>query len=185
MDCSWTKDRFFSHSDTVYGIVHIYSPFTRKQIVSLYFGRNVRARLEVAIVEMSGPPVFHMKAGRHVKCLAKDITSEHPGLFSTTFPKCRAPSRKAVDTIFKVFWYDSTRKMNPKFTDCEADALTATPLLREMTKSFESILLKDRYPIASYRSTFYGMEYQYQVETEKEKLSNRRDFKVVLLSSSV
>ena len=29
--------------------VHIYPPFTRKRIVSLYFGRDVRTRLGVAI----------------------------------------------------------------------------------------------------------------------------------------
>ena len=43
-------------------IVHIYPPFTRKRIVSLYFGRDVRTHLVVAISEMSGPPVFHIKA---------------------------------------------------------------------------------------------------------------------------
>ena len=43
-------------------IVHVYHPFTRKQIVSLYFGREVRTRLGVAISEMSGPPVFYIKA---------------------------------------------------------------------------------------------------------------------------
>ena len=29
--------------------------------------------------------------------------------------------------FFKVFWYDSTRGLNPRSTDCEADALTTTP----------------------------------------------------------
>ena len=47
----------------LYCIVHIYPPFTRKLIVSLYFGRCVRTRLGVAISEVSGPPVFHIKAG--------------------------------------------------------------------------------------------------------------------------
>ena len=47
--------------------VHIYPPFTRKRIVSLYFGRDVRTRLGVAIFEVSGPSVFHIKT---VKCLA-------------------------------------------------------------------------------------------------------------------
>ena len=47
----------------IVGIVHIYPPFTRKRIVSLYFGRDVRTRLGVAISEVSGPPVFHIKAG--------------------------------------------------------------------------------------------------------------------------
>ena len=44
-------------------IVHIYPPYTRKRIVSLYFGRDVRTRLGIAISEVSGPPVFHIKAG--------------------------------------------------------------------------------------------------------------------------
>ena len=43
-------------------ICHIYPPFTRKRIVSLYFGREVRTRLGVAFFEVSGPPVFHIKA---------------------------------------------------------------------------------------------------------------------------
>ena len=46
-----------------YCIVHIYLPFTRKRIVSLYFGRDVCTRLGVAIFEVSGPPVFHIKVG--------------------------------------------------------------------------------------------------------------------------
>ena len=44
-------------------VVHIYPPYTRKRIVSLYFGRDVHTRLGVAISEVSGPPVFHIKAG--------------------------------------------------------------------------------------------------------------------------
>ena len=51
--------------------------------------------------------------GVPLSALPKDTTSELAGLFSTTFPKCRAPSREAADAIFKVFWYDSTRGMNP------------------------------------------------------------------------
>ena len=47
----------------VFVFVHIYPPFTRKRIVSLYFGRDVRTRLGVAIFEVSGPPIFHIKAG--------------------------------------------------------------------------------------------------------------------------
>ena len=52
-------------------IVHIYPPFARKRIVSLYFGGGVRTRLGVAISEVSGAPVFHIKMGRPVKCLAQ------------------------------------------------------------------------------------------------------------------
>ena len=59
--------------------------------------------------------------------LPKDTTSELASLFLTISHKCRAPRREAMDTIFKVFWYDSARGMNPRSTDCEADALTTTP----------------------------------------------------------
>ena len=52
-------------------ICHIYPPFTRKRIVSLYFGREIRTRLGVAFFEVCGPPVFHIKVGRPVKCLAQ------------------------------------------------------------------------------------------------------------------
>ena len=47
----------------IFFICHIYPPFSRKQIVSLYFRLDVRSRLGVAIFEVPGPPVFHMKAG--------------------------------------------------------------------------------------------------------------------------
>ena len=29
--------------------------------------------------------------------------------------------------FFKVFWHDSTRRLSPRSTDCEADALTTPP----------------------------------------------------------
>ena len=62
---------FFSVWQSIFVPVHIYPPFTRKRIVSLYFGRDVCTRLGVAIFEVSGPPVFHIKAGRPIKCLAQ------------------------------------------------------------------------------------------------------------------
>ena len=40
---------------------HIYHQFTRKRIVSLYFGRDVRTCWVVAIFDVSGAPVFHIK----------------------------------------------------------------------------------------------------------------------------
>ena len=55
----------------------------------------------------------HKGGGVPLSALPKDTTSELAGLFSTSSHKCRAPSREVVDTIFKVFWYDSTRGMNP------------------------------------------------------------------------
>ena len=69
----------------------------------------------------------HKGGGVPLSALPKDTTSELAGLFSTTSPKCRAPSREAADAIFEVFWYDSTRGMNPRSTDYKADALTTTP----------------------------------------------------------
>ena len=69
----------------------------------------------------------HKGGGVPLSALPKNTTSELAGLFSTTFHKCRAPRREAVDTIYKVVWYGSTRGVNPKSTDCKADALTTTP----------------------------------------------------------
>ena len=58
-------------------------------------------RLEVALSEVSGPSVFYIKMGGvPLNVLPNYTTSELAGLFSTTFPECRAPSREAVDTIF-------------------------------------------------------------------------------------
>ena len=56
-------DRKSAMNDSkLFFICHIYPLFTRKQVVSLYFGRDVRTRLGVAISEESGPSVFHIKA---------------------------------------------------------------------------------------------------------------------------
>ena len=44
-------------------IVHIYSLFTRKRIVSLSFGRDVRTRLGVAISEVFETPVLNITVG--------------------------------------------------------------------------------------------------------------------------
>ena len=42
----------------------------------------------------------HKGGGVLLSALPKDTTSELAGLFSTTSPKCRAPSREAADAIF-------------------------------------------------------------------------------------
>ena len=62
-DLAWKSDNICIVFCIFFFCIHIYPPFTRKRIVSLYFGREVRTRLGVAISEMSGPPVFHIKAG--------------------------------------------------------------------------------------------------------------------------
>ena len=118
-------------------ICHIFLPFKRKRTVSLYFGRNVCTRLGVAISEVSGPPVFHIKVGvsRYVPC---------PRTQQANLPACspqpplnaERQTRKLQIPFFKVFWHDSTRGLNPRSTDCEADALTTTPSRRLRRKTF-------------------------------------------------
>ena len=43
--------------------------------------------------------------------------------------------------FFKVFWYDSTREMNPRSTDCEADALTTYAIASVKFNQLNSINL--------------------------------------------
>ena len=96
-----------------------------------FFGRDVRTRLGVAISEVSGPPAFHIKTGasRYVPC---------PRAQQTNLPACSTQPRLNTERqagklwipFFEVFWCDSTRGLNPKSTDCEADALTTTLMHR-------------------------------------------------------
>ena len=61
-----------------------------------------------------------------------------PRTQQANLPACSPqPSRNAKrqagklrTPFFKVFWYDSTRGMNPRSTDYKADALTTMPLRR-------------------------------------------------------
>ena len=79
------------------------------------FGRDVRTRLGVAIFEVSGPPVFHIKvvASRLVLC---------PRTQQANLPACsplhslntESQAGKPWIPFFKVFWFDSTRGMNLK-----------------------------------------------------------------------
>ena len=95
------------------------------------FGRNVRTRLGVAICDMSGPLLFHVKAEASPKVPC-------PRTQQANFPACspqpplnaECQAGKLWIPFFKVFWYDSTRGLNPRSTDCEADALTTTPSRR-------------------------------------------------------
>ena len=72
--------------------VNVYPPLRRKRIVLLCFRRDVRTRLEVAISEVSGPPVFHIKVARALKCLV--TSSELAGSFSTTSPNAERQAGK-------------------------------------------------------------------------------------------
>ena len=109
-------------------ICHIHPPFTKKRIVPLYFGRDVWPRLEVATSEVSGPPVFHLKTGvsRQVPC-PRTQQAKLPAYFSQFSLNAEHQAGKLWKPLFKVFWHDSTRELNPKSTDCKADALTTTP----------------------------------------------------------
>ena len=68
-----------------------------------------------------------MEASRQVSC---------PRTQQASLPACSPHSPYLLSamqgrcTIFKVFWYDSTREMNPRSTSCEADAPTTTLLHR-------------------------------------------------------
>ena len=111
-------------------ICHICSPFTRKRIVLLYFGRNARTRLGVAISELSGPPVFHieLEASRYVPC---PRTQQANLLAYSPQPSLNAERQVGkLQIFFKVFWYDSTKGLIPRSAECEADALITTPSRR-------------------------------------------------------
>ena len=73
------------------------------------------------------PPVFYTKVGppRRMACASNLVA-----LFSITSLECRASSREAVNTILKSFCCDSSREINPRSTDREANSLTTTPLRR-------------------------------------------------------
>ena len=107
---------------------HNYPPFPRKRIVLLYFGRNVRTRLGVAICDVSGPPVFHIKveASRLVLC-PRTQQGNLPARSPQPPLNAERHAGKLWMLFFEVFWYDSTKGLNHRSTDCEADALTNTP----------------------------------------------------------
>ena len=80
---------------------HTYPLFTRKQIVSLQFWTERPHSLGSCHLRYVWATCFpHKGGGVPLSALPKDTTSELAGLFSTTSPKCQAPSRKAVDTIY-------------------------------------------------------------------------------------
>ena len=69
-----------------------------------------------------------------LSALPKDTTSELADLFSQHFLNAERQAGKLCIPLLKVLWYDSTRGMNPRSTDCKADALTTTPLRRSVRK---------------------------------------------------
>ena len=78
------------------------------------FEWDVRTCLRVAIFKASGAPVFHINTGA-LSALPKDTTSELSGLVSTTSLNAERQAVKLWITFFKVFWYDSTWGINPRY----------------------------------------------------------------------
>ena len=88
----------------LYGIVHIYLPFTRKRIVlgrlRIFWMGRLHSLGSCHFRSVWTTCLPHEGGGVSLSALPKDTTIELAGLFSTTSSKCRAPSWKAVDTIF-------------------------------------------------------------------------------------
>ena len=97
----------------LYCIVYIYPPFMRKQIVSLYFGQDVRTRLEAAISEVSWATCLPHKGGGVPLSTLPKGTSELPACLPQPPINAEHQARKLWIPFFKVFWYDLTRRMNP------------------------------------------------------------------------
>ena len=60
--------------------------------------------------------------GVPLSALPKDTTRELGDLFSTIPLNAERQAGKLWISFLKVFWYDSTRGVNPRSTGCEADA---------------------------------------------------------------
>ena len=134
-------------------IYHLYPTPTRNRIVSLCFERYVRTRFVVAVSEVSGSPVFHLKVGRPVKCLSARTQQANLPACSPQFPiNAERHAGKLWTPFFKVIWYDSTRGMNPRSTNCEEHALTTTPSRRSEKECTQEQQLH-HYSSTKYRST--------------------------------
>ena len=100
----------------------------KSELYRYVFGRYVRNRLGVAISELSRPPVSHIKVGVPLGDLPKDTTSELAGLFFSCSSQhsldAEPQAGKQAIPFYKDFLYDSTKGMNPRSTDCKADAPT-------------------------------------------------------------
>ena len=83
-------------------------------MISLFFGRNVRTLLGVAIFEVFGPPIFHIKVGTSRK--VPYSRTQHANLLACSpQPPLNAErqARKLWIPFFEVFWHDLTKGMNP------------------------------------------------------------------------
>ena len=102
-----------------YGTVSI--SLRRKMYIHCVSARVLIASLQLdwatTTGRLLGPATFLLHEDGGIS--PKDTTSKLADLFSTlSLFLCQAPSREAVNIIFKVFWYDSTREMNTRSTAC-------------------------------------------------------------------
>ena len=78
----------------------------RKQIVSLYFGRDVRTRLGVAIWVTC---LLHKGVGIPLSALPMTQQANLPACSPQPPLNAERQAQKQQIPFFKVFWYDSTR----------------------------------------------------------------------------
>ena len=71
-------------------------------------------------------PVFHIKTKRPGRCLAQGHNKRTCWFVPQPPLNAERQAEKLWIPFFKVFRYDSTRRMNPRPINYEADALTTT-----------------------------------------------------------
>ena len=70
----------------------------------------------------------HEGGGVSLSVFPKDTTRNFPACSPQPPLNAERQVGKLRMPFFKAFWYDSTRGLNPRSTDCEADPLTTTPI---------------------------------------------------------
>ena len=113
-------------------ICHIYPPFTRKRA-------NCIAILWTGPLHSLGSCIFrglwttrlpHKGGASHKVPCPRTQQANLPACSPQPPLNAKRQAGKLRIPFFKVFWYDSTRGMNPWSTNCEEDALTTTPSRR-------------------------------------------------------
>ena len=85
----------------IFFICYIYPPFTRKRIAALCFWTVSPHSLESCHFRGFWVTCLpHKDGGVPLSALSKNTTSELAGLFSTTFPKCQAPTKGSCEYHF-------------------------------------------------------------------------------------
>ena len=106
---------------------HICPPFTRKRIVSLFWTVSPHS-LGSCYFRGVWTTCLPHKGGGPVECLAQGHKKRACWLVLHNLPMiAKRQAGKLWIPFFKVFWYDSTREINPRPTDCDVDAQTTAP----------------------------------------------------------